>query len=66
VVLVQNYGTVARLEPRGGEEAIIFDPVSTARAALATAMRTKRISNFALAKTLGKSDGAIRRSPGRA
>ena len=48
-------------EPRGGEEAIILDPVTAARAALATAMRTKRISNVALAKTLGKSEGAIRR-----
>ena len=48
-------------KPRGGEEAIIFDPVTAARAALATAMRTKRISNVPLAKTLGKSEGAIRR-----
>jgi hypothetical protein len=63
VVLVQNDGTVARLEPCGGEEAIILDPVTAARAALATAMRTKRISNVALAKTLGKSEGAIRRLP---
>ena len=39
----------------------MLDPVTAARAALATAMRTKRISNVALAKTLGKSEGAIRR-----
>jgi len=44
-------------EPHGGEEAIILDPVTVARAALATAMRTKRISNVALAKTLGKARG---------
>jgi hypothetical protein len=37
------------------------DPVTAARAALATPMRTKRISKVALAKTLGKSEGAIRR-----
>ena len=48
-------------EPIGGEEAIILDPVTAARAALATPMRTKRISKVALAKTLGKSEGAIRR-----
>ena len=48
-------------EPRGGEEAIILDPVTAARAALATAMRAKKISNVALAKTLGKTEGSIRR-----
>jgi antitoxin HicB len=48
-------------EPRGREEAIILDPVTAARAALATAMRTKKISNVALAKSLGKTEGAIRR-----
>ena len=48
-------------EPRGGEEAIILDPVTAARAALATAMRAKQISNVALAKTLGKTEGSIRR-----
>ena len=46
-------------EPRGGEEAIILDPVTAARAALATAMRAKKISNVALAKTLGKTEGSI-------
>ena len=48
-------------EPRDGEEAVILDPVTAARAALATAMRAKKISNVALAKMLGKSEGAIRR-----
>jgi antitoxin HicB len=48
-------------DPRGGEEAVILDPVTAARAALATAMREKKISNVALAKTLGKTEGAIRR-----
>jgi antitoxin HicB len=48
-------------EPGGGEEAIILDPVTAARAALANAMRAKNISNVALAKTLGKSEGAVRR-----
>jgi antitoxin HicB len=48
-------------DPRGGEEAIILDPVTAARAALATAMRDKKISNVALAKALGKTEGAIRR-----
>jgi antitoxin HicB len=48
-------------EPGGGEEAVILDPVTAARAALATAMRAKKISNVALAKTLGKTEGAIRR-----
>jgi antitoxin HicB len=48
-------------EPGGGEEAVILDPVTAARAALATAMRAKKVSNVALAKTLGKTEGAIRR-----
>jgi len=48
-------------DPREGEEAVILDPVTAARAALATVMREKKISNVALAKTLGKSEGAIRR-----
>jgi antitoxin HicB len=48
-------------EPGDGEEAVILDPVTAARAALATAMRAKKISNVALAKTLGKTEGAIRR-----
>jgi antitoxin HicB len=48
-------------DPRGSEEAVILDPVTAARAALATAMRAKKISNVALAKTLGKTEGAIRR-----
>jgi predicted RNase H-like HicB family nuclease len=52
-------------EPRGGEEAIILDPVTAARAALATAIRMKRISNVALAKTLGKKGGSHSASPGR-
>jgi antitoxin HicB len=48
-------------DPREGEEAVILDPVTAARATLATVMREKKISNVALAKTLGKSEGAIRR-----
>jgi antitoxin HicB len=48
-------------DPAEGEEAIVLDPVTAARAALATVMREKKISNVALAKTLGKSEGAIRR-----
>jgi antitoxin HicB len=48
-------------DPRAGEEAVILDPVTAARAALVTVMREKKISTVALAKTLGKTEGAIRR-----
>src|SRR5271156_1138174 len=48
-------------DPGEGEEAVVLDPVTAARAALATVMREKKISNVALAKTLGKSEGAVRR-----
>ena len=51
-------------EPNGGEEAIILDPVTAARAGLTTAMRTKKISNVALAKTLEKR-GSHSTTPGR-
>ena len=51
-------------EPRdaqGHEELVILDPVTAARAILAQAMRTDQLSNVALAKRLGKSEGAVRR-----
>jgi hypothetical protein len=44
-------------EPRAGEEAVILGPGTAARVALATAMLTKKISNVALAKMLGKASG---------
>jgi antitoxin HicB len=59
--LAQGLPIPAPRAPRAGEEAVILDPVTAARAALATAMRAKKISNVALAKTLGKTEGAIRR-----
>ena len=59
--LAQGRAIPVPRDPRGGEEAVILDPVTAARAALATAMRAKKISNVALAKTLGKTEGAIRR-----
>ena len=43
------------------EESVILDPVTAARAALAGAMRDKRVSNVSLANALGKSEGAVRR-----
>ncbi len=44
-----------------GERLIPLDPTTAARAALATAMRTQRVSNVALAQRLEKSEGAVRR-----
>lgn len=51
-------------EPRealGHEELVVLDPVTAARAILAQAMRKDRVTNVALAKRLGKSEGAVRR-----
>jgi antitoxin HicB len=48
-------------EAQTGEEPIAMDPVTASRAVLAEAMREQKVSNVALAKTLGKSEGAIRR-----
>ena len=45
-------------EPETGETLIVLDVVTAARAALATAMR---VSNAALARELGRSEGAVRR-----
>jgi antitoxin HicB len=59
--LAQGRPIPAPRDPGSGEEAVILDPVTAVRAALATAMRAKKISNVALAKTLGKTEGAIRR-----
>ena len=46
---------------RKGEELIVLDPVTAARAILAQAMATDHVTNVALAKRLGKSEGAVRR-----
>lgn len=46
---------------RKGEELIVLDPVTAARAILAQAMVTDQVTNVALAKRLGKSEGAVRR-----
>jgi antitoxin HicB len=46
---------------RKGEELVVLDPVTAARAVLAIAMKAGRVSNTALAAKLGKSEGAIRR-----
>ena len=46
---------------RKGEELVLLDPVTAARAILAEAMRQGGISNVALAKRLGRTEGAIRR-----
>ena len=51
-------------EPRAAKDnevLIVLDPVTAARAILAQAMRADRVSNVALAKRLGKSEGAVRR-----
>ena len=51
-------------EPREAlshEELVVLDPVTAARAILAQAMRKDRVTNVALAKRLGKSEGAVRR-----
>jgi antitoxin HicB len=44
-----------------GEELIVLDVVTAARAALAEVMRTNGISNAALARGVGRSEGAVRR-----
>ncbi len=46
---------------RKGEQLIVLDPVTAARAILAQAMATDHVTNVALAKRLGKSEGAVRR-----
>ena len=46
---------------RKGEELIVLDPVTAARAILAQAMAKDQVTNVALAKRLGKSEGAVRR-----
>jgi antitoxin HicB len=46
---------------RAGEESIVLDPVTAARAALAQAMAAERLTNTALARRLGKTEGAVRR-----
>jgi len=45
----------------GIEDLIVLDVVTAARAALAEVMRFNGISNAALARALGKSEGAVRR-----
>lgn len=42
-------------------EPVPLDPVTAARAALARAMRDDGVSNAALARRLGKTEGAVRR-----
>ena len=44
-----------------GEELVVLDPVTAARAALAQAMAAEHVTNTALAKRLGKTEGAVRR-----
>lgn len=44
-----------------GEELVVLDPVTAARAVLAETMRTEKVTNTALARKLGKSEGAVRR-----
>lgn len=46
---------------RKGEILVILDPVTAARAVLAQTMKADRVSNTALARKLGKSEGAVRR-----
>lgn len=46
---------------REGEQLIALDPVTAARAVLAESMRAGLVSNTALARKLGKSEGAVRR-----
>ena len=44
-----------------GEDLIVLAPVTASRAALAYAMAEKKVSNVALARTLGKTENAVRR-----
>lgn len=44
-----------------GHEPVPLDPVTAARAALDRAMREDGVSNAALARRLGKTEGAVRR-----
>lgn len=44
-----------------GEELVALDVVTAARAALARVMRTRKISNAALAREIDRSEGAVRR-----
>ena len=46
---------------RAGEELVPLDPVTAARAALSVAMRQEKLSNAALARRLGRTEGAVRR-----
>ena len=48
-------------EPHGGEEAIILDPVTAARVALATAMADEKDFQRRAREDAGESEGAIRR-----
>lgn len=61
-------GRLARGEPipaprpsLSGEIDVLLDPVTAARAALASAMREGRVTNVALAARLNKTEGAVRR-----
>ncbi len=44
-----------------GEELVVLDPVTAARAALSQAMAAQRLSSDALARRLGKSERAVKR-----
>ena len=46
---------------RTGEEAVVLDPVTAARAALADAMAQQQVTNADLARRLGQTEGAVRR-----
>ena len=65
-VIVRDYLAHGRSIPppreaAEGEEIVPLDPVTASRAALAFAMAERKVSNVALAKMLGKSEGAVRR-----
>ena len=65
-VAILEYLSTGRLVPSPrpaleGEHDIVLPPVTAARAALANAMRERKITNVALAARLGKTEGAIRR-----
>ena len=48
-------------EPGPGEELVALDPVTASRAALAYVMSEQHVSHAALARRLGRSEGAVRR-----
>lgn len=59
--LARGEAVPAPRDAAAGEELVVLDPVTAARAALAQAMAAERLTNTALAKRLGKTEGAVRR-----